>query len=78
MKTKELSALEVWALAMDFGPPATPPVSTQTIDATQSAHEGVVSPAVTPLDVRGRVENALPREATGDGMGDCGIISEEL
>jgi hypothetical protein len=40
MTTKRLSALEVWALAMDFGLPAA--------DATPDAHQGVAAPAPTP------------------------------
>jgi hypothetical protein len=65
MKKKRFRALDMWALAMDFGPRATSPESTQTVDGTQSAHKGVVPPAVTPLDMRGRAENESPRDATG-------------
>jgi hypothetical protein len=65
MKTKRFRALDMWALAMDFGPRATSPESTQTVDGTQSAPERVVPPAVTPLNMRGRAENELPRDATG-------------
>jgi hypothetical protein len=78
MKTKRFRALDMWALAMDFGPRATSPESTQTVDGTQSAREGIVPPAVTPLDMRGRAQNALPPQATDDGPSDCRIIPEQL
>ena len=40
MTTKRLSALEVWALAMDFGPPAP--------DAAADARQGIAAPAAAP------------------------------
>jgi hypothetical protein len=78
MIKKRFRALDMWALAMDFGPRATSPESTQFVDETQRAGEGVVPPAVTPLDMRGRAQNALPPEATDVGLSDCRIIPEQL
>jgi hypothetical protein len=44
MNTKELSALELWALAMNFAPPATYPVSTPTKEATHDTDEVTAPP----------------------------------
>jgi hypothetical protein len=75
MNSKELSAMEVWALAMDFSPAAPCRGSTPAPEETPGALPGATPPAATPIEVPGRSQIALALEA--GVMDSIGINSEE-